>query len=96
MAGAVDPFVLVLSRDHERIAADLGDGLIHQMFAVSLDLHSALVLINHPDATARVTRAICGLDQAIIDLRGTIFDLRSPPHEQPDPPPEDRLEPSRH
>ena len=61
--------------DDYRIAADLHDILVNQIFTVSLDLHAALSLTGDDQAKARITRAIGGLDHAITDLRRTLFDL---------------------
>ncbi|MFI6603264.1 histidine kinase [Nonomuraea sp. NPDC050536] len=67
-----------LAEDHDRIAADLNDGLIHRMFALSLDLHAALTLLGDHQAAEKISLAISGLHQAIKDLRTTIYDLRPP------------------
>jgi hypothetical protein len=73
--------------DDYRIAADLHDILVNQIFIVSLDLHAAFSLTGDAQARTRITRAIGGLDHAINDLRRTLFDLdrhTSPPlHEPP-------------
>ncbi|MFC4534865.1 histidine kinase dimerization/phosphoacceptor domain-containing protein [Sphaerisporangium dianthi] len=68
--------------DDDRIASDLHDILINQIFIVSLDLHAARTLTDDAQARARITRAIRGLDHAITDLRQTVLDLAqhtSPP-----------------
>lgn len=68
--------------DDYRIASDLHDTLVNQIFIVSLDLHAALTLTGDAQAKAPITRAIRGLDHAITDLRRTLFDLAkhtSPP-----------------
>jgi signal transduction histidine kinase len=66
-----------LAEDRGRIAHDLNDTLISQMFAVSLDLHAALARID-PDiddlrAAEKIRRAISGLDRAIKDLRNIVM-----------------------
>ncbi|MEU8252157.1 histidine kinase dimerization/phosphoacceptor domain-containing protein [Nonomuraea sp. NPDC048916] len=74
------------AEDDYRIAADLHDILINQIFTVSLDLHAALTLTGDTHAKTRINRAICGLDHAITGLRRTLFDLgrhTSPTHENP-------------
>lgn len=63
------------AEDDYRIAADLHDILVNQIFTVSLDLHAAHTLTDDAQAKARITRAIRGLDHAITDLRRTLFDL---------------------
>lgn len=63
----------------QRISEGLADVLIHRLFAVGLDLHSALTCIEAGiggNVTAeRVRRAINGLDGAIRDFRGVVFGL---------------------
>ncbi|MFG1957491.1 histidine kinase [Nonomuraea sp. NPDC049028] len=61
--------------DDYRIASDLRDILVNQIFIVSLDLHAALSLTDDAQARTRITRAIGGLDHAVVDLRRTLFDL---------------------
>lgn len=69
----------ILTEDHDRIAHDLNNTLVHQMFTVSLDLHAALARINDHHAAEKIHRAIDGLDQAIKHLRTTIFDVQASP-----------------
>jgi hypothetical protein len=63
----------------ERISQGLADVLVHRLFAVGLDLHSALTCIEAGiggDVTVeKIHRAINGLDGAIRDFRGVVFDL---------------------
>lgn len=65
--------------ESERIFPGPADVLVHQLFAVGLDLHSALTCIEADlggDVTAeRIHRAIDGLDRAIRDFRSVVFDL---------------------
>ncbi|MFI7143857.1 histidine kinase dimerization/phosphoacceptor domain-containing protein [Nonomuraea sp. NPDC050022] len=61
--------------DDHRIASDLHDIMVNQIFIVSLDLHAALTLTDDAQARTRITRAIGGLDHAVVDLRRTLFDL---------------------
>ncbi|MEV0406521.1 histidine kinase [Actinoallomurus sp. NPDC050550] len=65
-----------LTDEHDRIAHDLNDTIVRQMFAVSLHLHIALTRIDDAYATERICHAIGGLDEAIKDLRITIFGFR--------------------
>lgn len=73
---------------YERISPGLADVLVHRLFAVGLDLHSALTCIEADlgdDATVeRIHRAINGLDRAIRDFRGVVFDLH--PGDEATPP----------
>lgn len=68
--------------DRERIAYDLADVLIRRMFAISLDLHSALARIGDEQAARKVRAAITSLDQSINDVRVSVFHPRGD-----DPPP---------
>jgi hypothetical protein len=65
--------------EDERVCLGLADVLVHRLFAVGLDLHSALTCIESGiggDVTAeRIHRAISGLDGAIRDFRGVVLDL---------------------
>jgi hypothetical protein len=69
----ISPEVLLLTEHHDRLAHDLNDTLIRQMFAVSLDLHAALSHIEYDTgdrhAAEKIRHAIVGLDQAIDDIR---------------------------
>ena len=70
-----------LTEDHDRIAHDLNDTIVCQMFAVSLDLHAALSRLDDIDdhyVAERVRHAITGLDQAIRDLRHAVLELTDP------------------
>jgi signal transduction histidine kinase len=75
-----------LTEDRDRIARDLNDILVHQMFAVSLDLHAALARIGQDIddhlAAEKIRHAISGLDQAIRDLRYAVVGLGEPPTQQ--------------
>lgn len=66
--------------ERDRISQGLADVLVHRLFSVGLDLHSALTSIEAGiagDVTVeRIHRAIHGLDGAIRDFRGVVFDLR--------------------
>ncbi|MEV5750815.1 histidine kinase [Actinoallomurus sp. NPDC052308] len=62
-----------LTDEHDRVAGNLNDTIVRQMFAVSMHLHIALTRIDDAHATERICHAIGGLDEAIKDLRLTIF-----------------------
>jgi signal transduction histidine kinase len=77
-----DDVLRTLTEDRGRIAHDLNDTLVRQMFAVSLDLHAALARIDQDiddrHAAEKIRHAIGGLDQAIKDIRNTVFGLGKP------------------
>jgi signal transduction histidine kinase len=63
-----------LTEDHERIAREMNDVVIHRIFAAGLDLQAALGLIGDQRAASKICHAIDELDQAVRDIRDTIFD----------------------
>lgn len=64
--------------DRERLARDLHDRVIGDLFGLGLTLQTAVPGITDADASARVERAVSGLDHTINLLRDTIFDLTTP------------------
>lgn len=70
---------LDLLRDRERIARDLHDTVIQQLFATGLGLQSVSGSIDNPDVLDRVKGAVDGIDAAIRQLREAIFGLHSLP-----------------
>jgi signal transduction histidine kinase len=68
---------LALLEDRERIAMDLHDTVIQQLFAVGLSLQATLRLLD-PEVARRVQLAIDDLDTTIKRIRSTIFALDAP------------------
>ncbi|OAH09914.1 sensor histidine kinase [Streptomyces jeddahensis] len=68
---------VALLEDRDRIARDLHDLAIQRLFATGMTLQSAGRLIEHPQASERVLRAIDDLDETIKIIRSTIFGLRA-------------------
>jgi signal transduction histidine kinase len=68
-----------MTEDHNRIAHDVNDTLVHRMFVVSLGLHAALSSIerdtDHQYAAEKIRHAITGLDQAVSELRNAVVGL---------------------
>jgi signal transduction histidine kinase len=70
------------TEDRETVAhyLDDTDTLVHQMFAVGLDLHAALARIEHDNgqrrAAERIRQAIDCLDQAISEFRTAVVGHR--------------------
>ncbi|MBA9002766.1 GAF domain-containing sensor histidine kinase [Thermomonospora cellulosilytica] len=73
---------LALLEDRDRIAKDLHDTVIQRLFATAMTLMSAAKLIEHPDVSQRVRRAIDDLDDTIRQIRSTIFALQTGPEEE--------------
>ncbi len=72
---------LALLEERQRIAADLHDLVIQQLFAAGLDL--VAVQRGAPDAEQRIASATAGVDEAIRELRRAIHsltELRTPAH----------------
>jgi signal transduction histidine kinase len=75
---------LALLADRDRIARDLHDHVIQQLFATGMSLQGALPLMMAPAAVDRVRRAVEDLDETIRDIRAAIFTLQA--REEPDSP----------
>lgn len=71
---------VALIEDRERIARDLHDSIIQELFALGLALQAAVPLVtSDPDEVqARIESATDKLDETIAALRRYIFDLRPP------------------
>jgi len=69
-----------LLEDRERIARDLHDSIIQDLFAVGLSLQSASgrVASQPAEVAERIEQAVEQLDESISALRRFIFDLRPP------------------
>jgi signal transduction histidine kinase len=65
--------------DRDRIARDLHDHVIQQLFAAGMQLESVLPQLLQPEIKARVHRAVDDLDRTIREIRTTIFDLMAVP-----------------
>lgn len=64
--------------DRERIARDLHDAIIQDLFAVGLSLQSLGQKVADPTVKSSLTESVQRLDEAIASLRKFIFDLRPP------------------
>lgn len=69
---------VAIVEDRERIARDLHDAIIQDIFAVGLGLQVAAGRVTDPDVGAELRDAATRLDEAITSLRRFIFDLRPP------------------
>jgi signal transduction histidine kinase len=65
--------------DRDRIARDLHDHVIQQLFATGMQLESVLPQLTDAEARARVHRAVDDLDRTIREIRTTIFGLLTTP-----------------
>jgi len=64
--------------DRERIARDLHDAIIQDLFAVGLSLQSLGQKVENPTVKTSLAESVQRLDEAIASLRKFIFDLRPP------------------
>ncbi|NNK91695.1 MAG: GAF domain-containing sensor histidine kinase [Acidimicrobiia bacterium] len=64
--------------DRERIARDLHDAIIQDLFAVGLGLQAQIPKLQNPEAQESVAQTVQKLDEVIASLRRFIFDLRPP------------------
>ena len=67
---------LLLLADHDRIAADLHDRVIQQLFAVGMGLAAMVERVSRADQKERLDEYVETLDQTIDEIRATIFRLR--------------------
>ncbi|WP_433187858.1 GAF domain-containing protein [Actinoallomurus sp. CA-150999] len=72
---------LSLLEERGRIAKDLHDTVIQQLFATAITLMSAIKVTEKPDVALRVRRAVDDLDDTIQQIRSTIFALQMSPGE---------------
>jgi signal transduction histidine kinase len=67
---------LVLLADHDRIAADLHDHVIQQLFATGMGLNGLVAHQDRPEHQERLLGYVDALDDTIRSIRTTIFELR--------------------
>ncbi len=72
---------LALLRDRERIARDLHDTVIQQLFATGMSLQSLVAATEDGETKERVMAAVEGIDAAISQLREAIFGLHTLPRD---------------
>ena len=72
---------LAVAEDRERIARDLHDAIIQDLFAVGLSLQGQALKVSDPDVRRALEQDVESLDRTITALRGFIFDLGAPPDE---------------
>ncbi len=70
---------LTLLADRERIARDLHDQVIQQLFATGLDLQGTISRSHSPEITERLTRTVDDLQSSIETIRASIFALHRLP-----------------
>ena len=68
----------VLLEDRERIARDLHDKVIQQLFATGMSLQAAERTVDDDAVARRLNQAVDDLDTTIREIRNTIFALHAP------------------
>ncbi|MFT5203533.1 MAG: two-component system sensor histidine kinase DevS [Candidatus Aldehydirespiratoraceae bacterium] len=66
----------ILAEDHERIAKDMHDNVIQELFALGMSLQAAVPSIADESTASRVENAVSSLDEVILSIRSLIFDVR--------------------
>lgn len=74
----IDQQKLLLFEDRDRIGRDLHDLVIQRLFAVGLTLQNTTRLVDRPEASGRITKAVADIDATIRDIRQSIFALSAP------------------
>jgi signal transduction histidine kinase len=76
--GRADEQMLRTVEDHDRIAGDLHDHVIQQLFAVGMTLNSVAAALSDPRQAARLTAQVETLDATIAQIRTSIYALQQP------------------
>jgi signal transduction histidine kinase len=66
---------LAVLEDRDRIAMDLHDTVIQQLFAIGLGIQGTARMIHEPEVAQRLQTAVDDLDETIKQIRSTIFAL---------------------
>lgn len=71
-----------VAEDRERIARELHDAIIQDLFAVGLSLQHQALSVSDPQIRRALEHDVKSLDRTITSLRGFIFDLGAPAGDQ--------------
>lgn len=74
----------LVAEDRDRLARDLHDTVIQELFAIGLGLQGVGATSENQQTQLRLQQAIDDLDRVIRDIRGVIFDLGVRPGSQAD------------
>jgi signal transduction histidine kinase len=80
-AARADRQRMELLDDRARIARDLHDLVIQQIYAAGLELQTVIGMENDPAIVDRVSRAVDALDSSITQIRNVVFALSTSPGE---------------
>jgi signal transduction histidine kinase len=68
---------LTVHQDRDRIARDLHDLVIQQLYATGMSLEGTMPLVSRPEVAARISQAVDAMDETIRQIRGAIFALQA-------------------
>lgn len=77
-ATRVDHEAIAVMQEHERIAADLHDHVIQELFATGMGLQNLVRGLDQPEKRERVLDYVDSIDATIRRIRSTIFQLDEP------------------
>jgi signal transduction histidine kinase len=80
-ARSAEVAAVVMRDDHDRIARDLHDHVIQELFALGMGLSNLAAAV--PTHSAQIAAYADSLDDVIRAIRTTIFKLQPPRHDQP-------------
>jgi signal transduction histidine kinase len=72
---------LARAEDRERIAGDLHDHVIQELFALGMGLQGLASITDHPAHLSRIVGYVDALDGVISTIRGTIFQMQPSRHD---------------
>jgi signal transduction histidine kinase len=75
---------LARMEDHDRIAADLHDHVIQELFALGMGLQGLAGRTSRPEHAERINGYIDTIDKVIGKIRASIFQLQAREHDPPD------------
>jgi signal transduction histidine kinase len=78
-----DQITLARMEDHDRIAADLHDHVIQELFALGMGLQGLAGRTDRPEHAERINGYIDTLDKVIGKIRASIFQLQVRPQDAP-------------
>ena len=72
-----DQMALARMEDHDRIAGDLHDHVVQQLFALGMGLQGLAGRTDRPEHAERIRTYIDAIDKVIVKIRNTIFQLHA-------------------